>query len=97
MSVFDPNWKYVHSTATDIRKTIAKARRALAKKQASEAATPKLKLMWAPSAAAQANATGIAASRHDTRSPAALDSSHRAHVGRLSLAPVQRHRRIPSW
>jgi hypothetical protein len=29
MSILDPNWKYTHSTATDIRKTFAKARRKL--------------------------------------------------------------------
>jgi hypothetical protein len=27
MSILDPKWKYTHSTATDIRKTFAKARR----------------------------------------------------------------------
>jgi hypothetical protein len=32
MSVLDPNWKYTHSTATDIRKTFAKARRDLRKR-----------------------------------------------------------------
>ena len=30
MSLLDPKWKYTHSTATDIRKTFAKARRKLA-------------------------------------------------------------------
>ena len=29
MSLHDPNWKYTHSTATNIRKTFAKARREL--------------------------------------------------------------------
>ena len=29
MSILDPKWKYTHSTATDIRKTFAKARRKL--------------------------------------------------------------------
>jgi hypothetical protein len=32
MSVLDPRFKYVHSTATDIRKTFARARRELAKR-----------------------------------------------------------------
>ena len=47
MSLLDPKWKYTHSTATDIRKTFAKARRELAKKQQQEAAgsQPKLHLM----------------------------------------------------
>jgi hypothetical protein len=31
MSILDPKWKYTHSTATDIRKTFAKARRKLEK------------------------------------------------------------------
>lgn len=96
MSVFDPNWKYVHSTATDIRKTIAKARREIAKKQRAEAVVPKLKLMFAPSATA-APSLSDAASRSDTRGTPALDSAHRTNVSRFSLAPVQRHRRIPSW
>jgi hypothetical protein len=30
MSILDPKWKYTHSTATDIRKTFAKARRKIA-------------------------------------------------------------------
>ena len=29
MSLHDPDWKYTHSTATNIRKTFAKARREL--------------------------------------------------------------------
>ena len=35
MSVLDPNWKYTHSTATDIRKTFAKARRDLRKQMSA--------------------------------------------------------------
>ena len=49
MSVLDPKWKYTHSTATDIRKTFAKARRALTKKQQANAQPPKLQLMCGPS------------------------------------------------
>ena len=49
MSLLDPKWKYTHSTATDIRKTFAKARKALAKKKESDARVPKLQLMCAPS------------------------------------------------
>ena len=39
MSILDPNWKYTHSTATDIRKTFAKARRKLAEGKDSRTAT----------------------------------------------------------
>lgn len=39
MSLLDPNWKYTHSTATDIRKTFAKARRELARKALTRVAT----------------------------------------------------------
>jgi hypothetical protein len=35
MSLLDPKWKYTHSTATDIRRTFAKARRELPKEQKS--------------------------------------------------------------
>jgi hypothetical protein len=31
MSLLDPKWKYIHSTATDIRQTFAKVRRELGK------------------------------------------------------------------
>jgi hypothetical protein len=54
MSLLDPKWKYTHSTATDIRKTFAKARKALAKKKEAESRTPKLHLMCGPSEAAAA-------------------------------------------
>jgi len=33
MSILDPKWKYTHSSATDIRKTFAKARRKLAQEK----------------------------------------------------------------
>ena len=36
MSILDPKWKYTHSTATDIRKTFAKARQKLAQSKASK-------------------------------------------------------------
>jgi hypothetical protein len=36
MSILDPKWKYTHSTATDIRKTFAKARQKLAQSKASQ-------------------------------------------------------------
>jgi hypothetical protein len=34
VSILDPKWKYTHSSATDIRKTFAKARRKLAQDKA---------------------------------------------------------------
>ena len=49
MSLLDPKWKYTHSTATDIRKTFAKARKQLAKKEESCVKGPKLQLMRVPS------------------------------------------------
>jgi len=49
MSLLDPKWKYTHSTATDIRKTFAKARRQIAKKEESCVKGPKLQLMRGPS------------------------------------------------
>ena len=39
MSLLDPKWKYTHSSATDIRKTFARARRELAKKQQQASAS----------------------------------------------------------
>jgi hypothetical protein len=45
MSLLDPKWKYTHSTATDIRKTFAKARRELARKTLAKMARPKLRLV----------------------------------------------------
>ena len=45
MSLLDPKWKYTHSTATDIRKTFARARRELAKKARAKVAPPKLQLV----------------------------------------------------
>ena len=36
MSILDPKWKYTHSSATDIRKTFAKARRSLKQSQPLE-------------------------------------------------------------
>jgi hypothetical protein len=47
MSLLDPTWKYVHSSATDIRKTFAKARRDLSQTRRTDARPPKLQLMSA--------------------------------------------------
>jgi hypothetical protein len=38
MSILDPRFKYVPAASTDIRKTFAKARRAIAEQQKREAA-----------------------------------------------------------
>jgi hypothetical protein len=61
MSLLDPKWKYTHSTATDIRKTFAKVRRELAKKQRSSTSAPKLQLI-------PASANAIESSGHASRS-----------------------------
>ena len=98
MGLFDPKWKYVHSTATDIRKTFAKARRELAKKQRFDVRAPKLQLMLAPSVGTDPSSCISSASRHhDMKSAAAEDMPHRRNVDRLRIAPVERGRRIPSW
>jgi hypothetical protein len=57
MSLLDPKWKYVHSSATDVRKTFAKARRDLAQARRIDARPPKLQLMSAavPTMARAAN------------------------------------------
>lgn len=47
MSLLDPKWKYTHSTATDIRKTFARARRELARKVRAGTGAPKLQLVTA--------------------------------------------------
>jgi hypothetical protein len=36
VGILDPKWKYTHSSATDIRKTFAKARRKLALEKTSK-------------------------------------------------------------
>jgi hypothetical protein len=36
MGLLDPNWKYTHSTATDIRKTFEKVRRELTREERLE-------------------------------------------------------------
>jgi hypothetical protein len=56
MSLLDPKWKYTHSTATDIRKTFAKARRDLAKRDRTAPSTPKLQLI--PPSAVSAESSG---------------------------------------
>ena len=75
MSLLDPKWKYTHSTATDIRKTFAKARKAMAKKKEVEARTPKLQLMCAPSEAAAPGARPKT-SLYSARSDGSLDQGH---------------------
>jgi hypothetical protein len=58
MSLLDPKWKYTHSTATDIRKTFAKARKALAQQQKAAVRPGKLHLMCSPSESASAQTFG---------------------------------------
>ena len=58
MSLLDPKWKYTHSTATDIRKTFAKARKALAQQQKAAVRPTKLHLMCSPSESAGAQSFG---------------------------------------
>jgi len=58
MSLLDPKWKYTHSTATDIRKTFAKARRDLAKKDRTATHAPKLQLIPAPAVGAESSGHG---------------------------------------
>ena len=60
MSLLDPKWKYTHSTATDIRKTFAKARRELAKRQQAGMRGPKLQLMRPPANTATLATSGRA-------------------------------------
>jgi hypothetical protein len=58
MSLLDPKWKYTHSTATDIRKTFAKARKALAQQQKAAVRPTKLHLMCSPSESVGAQTFG---------------------------------------
>jgi hypothetical protein len=60
MSLLDPKWKYTHSTATDIRKTFAKARRELARKALARMARPTLRLVPQEPAAEPAKHEGLA-------------------------------------
>ena len=95
MSLLDPKWKYTHSTATDIRKTFAKARKALAKKGETDTRLPKLHLMCGPSDTATSTVLGSRAKTvlHGTRGIAAdgcLDRSHDDHAARRSAQPDRR-------
>ena len=61
MSLLDPKWKYTHSTATDIRKTFAKARRELARKALARVAVrPNLRLVAEQPCAEPAKADALA-------------------------------------
>jgi hypothetical protein len=93
MSLLDPKWKYTHSTATDIRKTFAKARKALAKKKDSDARMPKLQLMCAPSDSAGTSGLGSRpkTSLFGTRSLAGEGGMDHSHEDRR---PSQSDRRI---
>lgn len=97
MSLLDPKWKYVHSTATDIRKTFAKARRDLARKQRSEPAAPTLRLMRSGAAGADPGAYGTPRfSPHDMRSTLADRAPNREPAERLNVASIKRERIFPS-
>jgi hypothetical protein len=67
MSLLDPKWKYTHSTATDIRKTFAKARKDKAKNERSVRA-PKLQLMRGAAPAPSYSSNLPSAIRHGMRS-----------------------------
>jgi hypothetical protein len=68
MSLLDPKWKYTHSTATDIRKTFAKARKDKAKNERSSVRPPKLQLMRGPAPAPSYSSNLPSAIRHGMRS-----------------------------
>jgi hypothetical protein len=70
MSVFDPKWKYTQSHSTDIRKTFAKARKDLAKRQQATTQLPKLQLMRPVNAIGSASASQTAPSTpRDSKRP----------------------------
>jgi hypothetical protein len=96
MSLLDPKWKYTHSTATDIRKTFAKARKQISKKEQPNARPPKLQLMPALSVTADSRGAGHASksSGFGTRSMAADGSSASKHAEHAALMPVRRDRRL---
>ena len=98
MSLLDPKWKYVHSTATDIRKTFAKARRDLSRKQRSEPATPTLRLMRSAAAGTDPSGYGpLRFSLHDTRSTSADRAANRESAEHANVASIKRDRILPSW
>ena len=94
MSLLDPKWKYTHSTATDIRKTFAKARRDIAKKQQPSARPPKLQLMRAPGGGATFGSLGDAPRplRYSSRSTATDRSAEHPTVEHS--APATRSDRL---
>ena len=98
MSLLDPKWKYIHSTATDIRKTFAKARREIGKKDQAKVRPPKLQLMRAP-VVLHGKSADLASdsSSHDTRTTGADVSSEHRDVNRTPAAPARSPRTIASW
>jgi len=99
MSLLDPKWKYTHSTATDIRKTFAKARRDLAKKDRSSVRPPKLQLMRGPAAAVPAvsySSQLSSAIRHGMRSIGDDDASDRRTADPAALVSARHDPRIAS-
>ena len=88
MSLLDPKWKYTHSTATDIRKTFAKARRDISKKQQPSARPPKLQLMRAPAGTATFGSLGDAPRplRYSSRSTSSDRSADHQNVEHSAAA-----------
>jgi hypothetical protein len=99
MSLLDPKWKYTHSTATDIRKTFAKARKDLAKKERSSIRPPKLQLMRGPAASTAPVNYGSqlsSAIRHGMRSIGDDDVLDRRSAEPAALVSARHDPRIAS-
>ena len=96
MSLLNPKWKYTHSTATDIRKTFAKARKQLTKKEPPNVRPPKLQLMPALSVAADSRSADHAAtaSGYGPRSMVADGSPNVRNADHPALTPVRRNGRL---
>ena len=96
MSLLNPKWKYTHSTATDIRKTFAKARRDLSKREQSSVRSPKLQLMPALSDASSPSSGHASTSPlYGTRSTPDAQATRKS-TDQPALVPVRRDRRF-AW
>ena len=98
VSLLDPKWKYTHSTATDIRKTFAKARRDLSKKERSSVRPPKLQLMRVPAAAAPVSYSSSlpSAIRHGMRGIGDEGSADRRNADGGTFSPARHDPQIAS-